>query len=104
MTNKEYLIKSLNGMNLSDDDIDIIMVKAGLDVDADLDIKACDTAVYKRFSVILKGTMQNVSEGGYSVSWNIDAIKLFYNALCNELGKENVLVNRPKIRNRSNMW
>ena len=48
--------------------------------------------------------MQNVSEGGYSVSWNIDAIKLFYNALCNELGKENVLVNRPKIRNRSYMW
>ena len=77
MTNKEYLIKSLNGMNLSDDDIDIILVKAGLDGDADLDIKACDTAVYKRFSVILKGTMQNVSEGGYSVSWNIDAIKLF---------------------------
>lgn len=104
MTNKEYLIKSLNGMNLSDDDIDIILVKAGLDGDADLDIKACDTAVYKRFSVILKGSMQNVSEGGYSVSWNIDAIKLFYNALCNELGKENVLVNHPKIRNRSNMW
>lgn len=104
MTNKEYLIKSLNGMNLSDDDIDIIMLKGGIDADAPASVEQCDVAVYNRFSVVLKGAMQNVSEGGYSVSWNIDAIKLFYNALCNELGKKNVLVNRPKIRNRSNMW
>ena len=104
MTNKEYITKSLNGLNLSGDDIEIIMAKAGLDADANLDIKACDTAVYNRVSVILKGTMQNVSEGGYSLSWNIDAIKLFYAALCNELGKENVLIHRPKIRNRSNFW
>lgn len=104
MTNREYLIKSLNGMNLSDDDIEIIMLKGGIDGDALASVEQCDVAVYNRFSVVLKGAMQNVSEGGYSVSWNIDAIKLYYNALCNELGKENVLVNRPKIRNRSNMW
>lgn len=46
----------------------------------------------------------NVSEGGYSISWNMDAVKLYYSALANELGVENVLVSRPKIRNRSNMW
>ena len=55
-------------------------------------------------SIVLKGTTQNVTEGGYSVSWNMDAVKLFYNALCNELGKENVLFSRPKIRNKSNIW
>ena len=86
MTNKEYLTKALNGLNLSEDDIDIIILKGGL------------------VSVILKGMTQNVSEGGYSISWNMDAVKLYYAALCNELGKENVLVSRPKIRNRSNIW
>lgn len=104
MTNKEYLTKSLNGLNLTEDDIDVILVKGGLDMDANADVNACDVAVYKRMSVILKGTMQNVSEGGYSISWNMEAVKLFYAALCNELGKENVLVARPKIRNRSNIW
>ncbi len=104
MTNKEYLTKSLNGLNLSEDDIDIILVKGGLDADAIADVAACDGSVYNRMSVILKGMTQNVSEGGYSLSWNIEAVKLYYAALCNELGKENVLVARPKVRNRSNVW
>jgi hypothetical protein len=55
-------------------------------------------------SAVIKGMTQNVSEGGYSISWNMDAVKLFYAALCNELGVENVLVNRPKVRDRSNFW
>jgi hypothetical protein len=104
MTNKEYLTKSLNGLNVTEDDIDIILVKSGLDGGADVDINGCDNAAYKRFSIILKGTLQNVTEGGFSVSWNMDAVKMYYNSLCNELGKENVLVGRPKIRNRSNVW
>lgn len=104
MTNKEYLNKSLNGLNLSQDDIDIVLMKGGLEADEKADTRACDEAVYKRMSVILKGMMQNVSEGGYSISWNMDAVKMYYAALCNELGKENVLVARPKVRNRSNIW
>jgi hypothetical protein len=104
MTNKEYLTKSLNGLSISEDDIDIILLKSGLDAYADANIQNADKAVYNRMSVILKGTMQNVSEGGYSISWNMEAVKLFYNSLCNELGLENVLVGHPKVRNRSNLW
>jgi len=104
MTNKQYLTTTLNGLNVSDSDIDIILLKAGLSADTEVQINQCDNAVYNRMSVVLKGTTQNVTEGGYSVSWNMDAVKLFYNALCNELGKENVLFSRPKIRNKSNIW
>lgn len=104
MTNKQYLAKTLSGLNISEDDIDIVLLKASLDGEAEVDVRACDVATYQRMSVILKGVMQNVSEGGYSISWNIDAVKLFYNALCNELGLENVLFARPKVRNRSNLW
>lgn len=98
------MTKSLNGLNLSEDDIDVILLKSGIDGDATADVQACDKAVYTRMSVILKGATQNISEGGYSISWNMEAVKLFYNALCNELGLENVLVGRPKVRNRSNFW
>jgi len=104
MTNKEYLTKLLNGLNISEDDIDIILLKNSLNSDAFFDIEACDRAIYDHMSVVLKGAMQNISEGGYSVSWNMEAVKMFYNSLCNELGLENVLVGRPKVRNRSNFW
>ena len=48
MTNKEYLTKSLNGLNLVEDDIDVILAKGGLDADDKADVKACDVAVYNQ--------------------------------------------------------
>lgn len=104
MTSRQYLEKSLNGLGVGGDDIEVILLKSGIDGDSAADADACDKAVHKRFSVILKGMAQNVSEGGYSLSWNMDAVKMYYNALCEEHGLENVLVGRPKVRNRSNLW
>lgn len=103
-TNKDYLTKALGNLNVSEDDIDVILLKAGMDADAPADVAKCDLATYNRFSVVLSTMTQNVSEGGYSLSWNMDAVKLWYNSLCRELGKENVLDAKPKIRNRSNFW
>lgn len=104
MTNKQYLTKALSGLNMAEDDIDIILLKSELDADADVDVRSCDMATYNRMSVLFKGVLQNVSEGGYSISWNMDAVKLYYNALCSELGEENVLLARPKVRSRSHLW
>jgi len=100
----EYLQKSLAGLDISDDDIKIILLKSGIDAGAEVDTLACDTAVWKRFSVVLRNAMRNLSQGGASISWNMDAVKLFYASLSSELGLENVLNPRPKIRNRSNFW
>ena len=104
MTNKEYLIKRLSRLSISEDDIDIILLEGDIDGTLTADIAACKKAVYSRMLVVLQGAMQNISEGGLSISWNMEAVKLFYAALCDELGLENVLVNRPKVRNRSNFW
>lgn len=89
---------------MAEDDIDIILLKSELDADAVVDVRSCDMATYNRMSVLFKGVLQNVSEGGYSISWNMDAVKLYYNALCSELGEENVLLARPKVRSRSHLW
>lgn len=104
MTNRQYLTKALSGLNIEDDVIDIILMKGKLEENAEADVRACDLSTYQRMSVILKGAMQNISEGGYSISWNMEAVKLYYNSLCNELGLENVLFARPKVRNKSNLW
>lgn len=99
-TNKEYLTTLLSRFNVSGDDVDLILLEAGLNGDNSPDVNACKTAVYNSLSVVLP--MANVSEGGFSVSWNIDALKLWYNSLCRELGKPDVL--KPAVRNRSNLW
>ena len=91
MTNKEYITKSTNKLNLSEDDIDIIIAKSGLQEDENADFKACDSALYRQFSIVLKGMLKNVSMGGRSISWNIEAVKIFYNSLCAENGFMNVL-------------
>lgn len=101
-TNKEYIAASLQGMNVSDTDIDLILLKSNL-IGADpIDVYACDNAVYNRMSVVLKAMLQNVSESDYSVSWNIESVKMYYATLCQELGKPNVIA--PKIKNRSYYW
>lgn len=104
MTNKQYLTKALCGLNLSEDDIDIILLKGGIDADAPADVRGCDTAIYRRLSVVLKACLQNVDQGDYSIEWNLEAVKLFYASLCHELGRENVLFSAPKVNSKSDIW
>lgn len=100
-TNRDYLIKSLAKFGISEDDVDVILVESpDLVGSATINVTACKQAIHKSLSVILP--LANTSEGHYSVSWNMEALKLWYGALCTELGKANVL--KPAIRNRSNMW
>lgn len=101
-TNKEYISATLEGFNLSGSDIELILLKSSLNGSSPLDIEDCDNAIYNRLSIVLKATIADVSESGYSVSWDVDRLKMYYQTLCVELGKENVLT--PKIRNRSNYW
>lgn len=105
--NKEYISATLGGFNVSDDDIDLILLKAGMNGEGPIDIQRCDDAIYNRLSVVLKAASANVSEGGYSVSWNMEALKLYYATLCSELGKPNKLeqsVPQPRIKNMSDVW
>ena len=82
ITNRQYVEKTLNGLNISDQDIDIILMKAKIEGDDLADISACDLAIYNRSSIILKGMVQNISEGGYSIPVDVEKIKWYYNLLC----------------------
>ena len=98
-TNREYLTASLGKFGLSADDIDLIMVETP-ELEGPLNVALCKESMYNSLSAILPTA--NISEGGYSISWNVDALKLWYSSLCNELGKTNVL--KPKVSNRSYLW
>lgn len=85
---------SLRGLKLSEDDIDIIIAKGGIEEDDDADFKTCDLAVYRQMSLVLKAALRNITEGGYSISWNMEAVKLYYASLCAEYGLVNVLLGK----------
>lgn len=99
-TNSEYLFASLSRFNVNSNDIDVMLLEAGLDGSASVDIAACKEAIYNGISKVIP--LANVSEGGYSIIWNMEAVKIYYAQLCKELGKENVL--QPIVRNKSNLW
>ncbi len=101
-TNIEYITAKLARFGLTSDDIEMIILdNADLSLDTiSLNVSLCKLAIYNSFSSILP--MQDVTEGGYSVRWNLEAVKLFYKTLCNEIGKPNVL--KPLVKNRSNLW
>lgn len=88
MTYKEYLTATLSRFNLSDADIDLIIINQGLE-GGELDVKTAKMAIFKEFSLILP--LANISEGGFSISWNIDALKMWYSQLANELEEVDLL-------------
>ena len=75
-------------------------VKRFGDENAEADPTTAKTALVKEFATVIP--LANVSEGGYSVTWNWEAIKTWYNITCGELGI--IPANKPKVRNRSNVW
>lgn len=103
MTYKEWITKSTGKFNIEADDVELILCNQSElipDPEAEVDIKTAKTALCKEFAAIIP--LANISEGGLSVTWNMDAIKLWYNSTCSELGVNSVM--KPKIRNKSNVW
>lgn len=103
MTVREYLSAMLSKFMLGQKDIDLIILNQGLKGDEEVkDTKALKTAVYREMSMILPAA--NVSEGQFSVSWNLEALRLWYSSLCRELGQEDLLNPAPKVSDKSNRW
>ena len=107
MTNQEYLLKSLLGCGVPQETIDLMLLKENLPPQGEVSIGDCDLAMYKHFSLLLSASAHKVAQGDFSQSWNLDALKEFYTALCYELNKPNVLFPKPPkptLHNRSYLW
>jgi hypothetical protein len=100
MSNIEYLNTILGKFGLTAGEIIIIMIENDIDPDAPMtgkaDTIALKKAVYNQLPLMLAG-LQDVSEGGYSVKWNVDGIKLWYSTLAVELGLPDILNPTPTI-------
>ncbi|MDR1181706.1 MAG: hypothetical protein LBL13_06990 [Bacteroidales bacterium] len=102
MTNKEYISATLTEFGIEAPQIEIILGKGGIVPDDEVDYNQCDTAIYNRMSIVLSKGLKNITEGGWSQSWNTDAVKDYYKMLCKELGLESVL--DMKVVDISSRW
>lgn len=105
MTYTEWLTKTGARVNMNADDVQLILTnQAELipNANATVDVRTAKLALCREFAAVLP--MCNVSEGGYSVTWNMEAVKMWYNAMCDELGIENALKRKPKVKGRSDIW
>jgi hypothetical protein len=103
MTYREWMNTTGARFNMTEADAELILVnQSGIipDPDETVDVVKAKTALCKEFAMVLP--MANISEGGYSITWNIEAVKLWYRHTASELGLEDITT--PKIRNRSNVW
>lgn len=103
MTYKQYITATAQRFNATKEDIDILLVNQSALIpnpEAQADPNVAKRALCAEFATLIP--LANVSEGGYSVSWNIESLKIWYEATCNELGI--TPVGKPRLKNRSNVW
>lgn len=99
-----YIKTSLRKFNLSDDEVEMIMIDNGITKTDAVDSVVAKSAIYKSFSSWLP-VRSSISEGGVSETWNFELVKLYYNSICIELGLENVISGKEdSVRDRSNLW
>lgn len=103
MTYIEWIKATTARFNVSDVEAELIVTNQSAlipDPSAQVNVRTAKTALCKEFASIMP--LANVTEGGYSVSWNMEAVKAYYRSLCAELGMKDVT--KPQIRNASNRW
>lgn len=103
MTYKEWMIRTGARFQITEADVELILTnRADLipDENATVGVTTAKTALCKEFATIIP--LANISEGGYSITWNWDALKLWYSQTCAELGLQDIT--KPQVRNKSFVW
>lgn len=104
MTNKEYLTATLSRFGLTETDVNLIILNQNINEVESVRVPEMKAALYSEFTSIIP--LADVSEGGYSIKWNMEAIKLWYSQLANELGRDNILdgLSADEINDASWRW
>ncbi|MFA6973999.1 MAG: DUF6706 family protein [Parcubacteria group bacterium] len=107
MTIKEYIVVKLAtfGYSISDEEITALEAETGADTSATYTASDA-TVVQKALIGIIPSLLARpkVTEGGFSVDYNPSGLAQYYEMLCIDLGIENTLVPKPKIKDHSSRW
>lgn len=107
MTIKDYITSKFQsfGIELSEADLVDISMAVSLTDDFTQDNKNdVYLAIVKNVIPQLLLRPKSISESGFSISYDNDALKNYYSWLCNELGIEDNLNDVSKISDASDIW
>lgn len=86
---------------MTEQDIIILLLEQDIDPNGTVtgkdDMLPLKKAVYHQLPFMLAGMKKSESEGGYSITWDLDGIKMWYSALARELGLPDTLVPKPTV-------
>lgn len=103
MTYREYILRTLRQFNLTDEDIELMVVNQRTLIpnpDNDVEPEVAIKAICLELASFLP--IASVSEGGYSVSYNYEALRIWYNNMCQRVGIDSAF--EPSITNMSDVW
>lgn len=107
MTNQEYIVAKLARFGVTFSANDLAAMAADGDISLAGEYTAANAVAVK---TCLAGiipellTVTSVSEGGYSIARDKDALLAYYAMLCDELHIPNKLKAKPAIKDHSNKW
>lgn len=107
MTNREYIAALLFQFEVEQTTIDAILESSELVSGETANKLKCKEAIYS--NLLLWFNTKDVSDGSLSIKSNIEALKLWFSNLCNELNKPNPFTLdeqriKPKAKSISNRW
>lgn len=103
MTYKDWTTRTVAKFELTKEDVELMLFNQKALIpnpDAEAVVSIAKKALCYEFATLIP--LSNISEGGYSVSWNFDAVKLWYNATCREVGLQPI--GTPKVKSRGGIW
>jgi hypothetical protein len=103
MTNKEYIVSMLDRYSVTDDVVDAILDKNGIDGAGTVgDYAGLDTAIC-RYLPHLFG-VSGWTEGDAGSTYNLEGLKSLYYFLCGELGITPMVEKPVIVKNASSRW
>lgn len=113
MTIREYILTKFEAFSINDAVLQDVIIGTGLDLDGEYDSDSQEEAGKAQCGMIeeliLMPRMSNISENGFSQSWDYASLGRYYLWLCRRWGvKPNVetvaALGIPTITDRSSVW
>lgn len=104
MTYREYISQSLSGIGIDSGQVEVILINAQIEGDDDVIVSIAKAAIYNEFPLLVRG-ISSVSEGGVSISYDVQGMKLWYSLFCKKLGLPDLIMgSQSGLTDLTNRW
>lgn len=101
MTVEEYITQKFSALGYTPTAADTLDITVSSNLSPEDEVTSDNVEIVGigicNFIPLLLARPQSISESGFSVSWNVDGMKKWYNYLCNRYGLADELSDTPRV-------